>query len=81
MFFELYEHSGGNEKVELKISIKIRMFYFLHDMINITNIDLNIEMDKNYTKNILVYFNGYVTPKSVKPFYIIINKVNGYIWE
>ena len=42
---------------------------------------------KNLTKNILIYYIGYVTIKkdpqiySVNPLYIIFDKVNGYIFN
>ena len=37
----------------------------------------NIKIDENS----LTFFIGYVTPNSVKPFYLIINNANGYIVE
>ena len=51
-------------------------------MINIRNLDLNkIKIDEKSYKNILIYCVGYMTPNSVKPLWLIINKINGYIEE
>ena len=51
-------------------------------MINKRNLDLNkIKIDEKSYKNILIYCVGYMTPNSVKPLWLIINKINGYIEE
>ena len=51
-------------------------------MINIRNLDLNkIKIDEKSYKNILIYCVGYMTPNNVKPLWLIINKINGYIEE
>ena len=68
-----------------EIHIKNHKCYFLDDMINIKNLDL----DENSYKNILIYYIGYVMIKdlsyikidSVNPLYLIIDKINGYIEE
>ena len=65
-----------------EIDIKNRTHYFLNDIIKIKNLDpVNIKTDGKSYENILIYYIGYVTPTSVKPLYLIINKVNGYIDE
>ena len=49
-------------------------------MINIKNFDPNkITIDGKSYINILICYVGYVTPDSVKPLYLIIHKINGYI--
>ena len=54
--------------------IKNRTYYFF-DIINIKNFDLNnIKIDKKSYKDILIYYNGYVTIKHSK--YVKINSVN-----
>ena len=72
------------------IDIKNHMYYFFNDIINMKNFDPNkIKIDENSYKNILIYCIGYVTIKdlkyveinSVKPLYLIINKMNGYFKE
>ena len=48
-------------------------------MISIKNLDPNnIKIDKKSHKNIFIHYIGYVTPNSVKPLYIDINKASGY---
>ena len=72
------------------IDIKNHMYYFFNDIINMKNFDPNkIKIDEKSYKNILIYCIGYVTIKdlkyvkinSVKPLYLIINKMNGYFKE
>ena len=72
------------------ISIKNRTYCFFDDTINIQIFDPNnIKIDEKSYKNILLYYNGYVTIKDLKyvkintvnPLYLIINKVNGYFEE
>ena len=36
---------------------------------------------ENHEKNILTYYTGHAAPNGVKPFYLIIKKINGYIDE
>ena len=69
--------------------IKNRTYYFF-DIINIKNFDQNnIKIDKKSYKDILIYYNGYVTIKdskyvkinSVNPLYLIFNTVNVYFEE
>ena len=51
-------------------------------MINMKNLDPNkIKMDEKSYKNIYIYYVGYVTTNSVKPLYLIIHKIIGYIEE
>ena len=72
------------------IDIKNHMYYFFNDIINMKNFDPNkTKIDEKSYKNILIYCIGYVTIKdlkyvkinSVKPLYLIINKMNGYFKE
>ena len=51
-------------------------------MIDIKNFDPNkINIDEKSYKSILTYYNNYETTNSVKPLYLTINKINGYIEE
>ena len=51
-------------------------------MINIKSLDPNtIKIVEKLSKNILIYYIGYVTQSSVKSLYLIINKINGYMEE
>ena len=62
--------------------VKNWTYNFFDDIINIRNLDLNkIKIDEKSYKNILIYCVGYMTPNSVKPLWLIINKINGYIEE
>ena len=62
--------------------IKNRRYYFLDDMINIKNLDPNkINIDEKSYKNIFIYYIGYMTTKSAKSLYLIINKINRYTEE
>ena len=70
----------GNIK---EINIKNRTYYFYDDMINIKNVDSSLlKLDKKSSKNIAIYYIGYVTEKdkyainSVNPLYLIANKVD-----
>ena len=57
------------------IDIKNPTCYFLDDIINIKNFDLNnIKINENSYKNILIYYIGRVTIKDSK--YVKINSVN-----
>ena len=62
----------GNIK---EINIKNRTYYFLDDMINIKEYDLNLlKIDKTSYKNIDIYYMGYITVKDSH--YVKINRVN-----
>ena len=62
-----------------EINVRNRMYYFFDDMINIKNLDSKkIKINEKSYKNILTYYNSYETTNSVKPLYLIINKMNGY---
>ena len=70
------------------INIINSTYYFFNDIINIENFDPNdITIDKKSYKNILIYYNGYVTIKeyiknySVIPLYLIFRYMNGYFEE
>ena len=65
-----------------EIDIKNCTYYFLDDLINIKYLDPNkIKIDIKSFKNLLIYDTGYVTANSVKPLYLIVNEINGYIEE
>ena len=60
-----------------EIDVKDCRYNFFND-INIKNLyPNNIKIDDKSLKNVLIYCIGYVTPNSMKPLYLIINKVNG----
>ena len=72
------------------IDMKNRTYYFFNDIISINNFDPDkIKIDEKSYKNILIYYNGYVTSKdlkyvkinSVNPLYLIFSKGNGYFEE
>ena len=73
------------------IDIKTRTYYFFNAIINMKNFDPNnnIKIDEKSYKNILIYYNGYVTIKdlkyvkinSVNPLYLILKKLNGSFEE
>ena len=69
------------------IDIKNRTDYFLNDIINTENFDLNnIKIVEKSCKNILNYYIGYNTIKdskyikicSTNPLYLIFRNANGY---
>ena len=75
---------------KFKEIIKNRTYYFFNDMITTKNLDPNkIKIDEKSYKNILIYYIGYVTVNdlsyakgsSVKPLYLIVDKINRYIEE
>ena len=77
----------GNIK---EISIKNQIYYSFDDMINIKHFDPRlIKIDKKSYKNIGIYYIGCITVKDsdhvkingVKPLYLIIDEVDGYIDE
>ena len=62
----------GNIK---EINIKNQTYYYLDDMINITNFDPNLlKIDKKSYKNIDTYYIGYITMKDSD--YVKIKSVN-----
>ena len=72
------------------IDIKNRTYYFLDSIINTKNFNPNyIKVTKRPTKNILIYYIGYMTIRdskyvkinSVNSLYLIFSKVNGYFQE
>ena len=75
---------------KFKEIIKNRTYYFFNDMITTKNLDPNkIKIDEKSYKNILIYYIGYVTvndlsyakSSSVKPLYLIVDKINRCIEE
>ena len=72
------------------IHIKNHTYNFFDEIINIKSFDpKKSKIDEKSYKNILIYYDGYVTIKdlkyvkiySVNPLYLIIDKVNGYFEE
>ena len=71
-----------------QIDIKNRTYYFFNDMINIKDFDPNLlKIDKKSSKNIDIYYIGYITIKkiddheniySVNPLYLAANHASGY---
>ena len=71
-----------------EINIKNQTYYFFDDMINIEDFDPNLlKIEKKSYKNINIHYIGYIIMKNfdyviikcVKPMYLIISKVDGYI--
>ena len=63
-----------------EIDSKNRTHYFLDYITNIKDLDANkIKIDEKSYTNILICYVGYVTPNSVKPLYLLVNKINEYI--
>ena len=55
--------------------IKNRTYYFVDDIINIKNLDLNnIKIDEKSCKNIFINYTGYVTIKDSN--YVKVDSVN-----
>ena len=49
------------------LDIQNRTYYFFNDFINIENFDLNnFQRTEQYTKKILIYYDGYITIKDFK---------------
>ena len=71
-----------NTNIIKEIDIKNCTYCIFDDMVNIERLDPNkIKIDKKPYKNILIYHISYVKTISVKPVYLIINKVYGYTDE
>ena len=71
-----------------QMNIKNRTYYFYNGLINIKDFDPKLlKLDKKSFKDISMYYIGYVTKKSeyninsVKPLYLLIVKLDGYIEE
>ena len=61
--------------IDKDIDLKNHTYYFFDDIINIKNFDSNnVKIDKKSYKNILIYYNGYLTAKDSK--YLKSNCVN-----
>ena len=72
------------------IDIKKQTYYLFYYIITIENFNLNnIKMDEKSSKNILIYYIGYVTINGskyvkiycVNPLYLIFRSLNGYFGE
>ena len=69
-----------------EMSIKIRIYYYFDDMINIKNFDsISLKIGKKSYKSIDIYYVGYITIKdsndvkinSVNCLYLIIGEFDG----
>ena len=77
-------HYRAQYKVNSVNEIEIRniSYYFFNDMLNIKNLDPSkIKIYEKSCKNILIDYVAYVALYSVRPLYLIINKMNEYIEE
>ena len=71
-----------------EINIKNRNYYFYNDIINIKDYDSSLlKLDKVSSKNIAIYYLGYITKKdaykfnSVNLLYLIVGEIDGFIEE
>ena len=71
-----------------QMNIKNRTYSFYDDMINTKNFDPNLlKLDKTSTKDIAIYYIGYVTKKdeykinSVNPLYLLVHRIDRFIEE
>ena len=74
-----------------QIKIKNQTYYFYSKIINLKNFDsILLKIDKKSYKNIVIYYNGYITIKkigdcenihSVNPLYLQVNHAIGYTEE
>ena len=69
-------------------NIKNRTYYFYNDLINLEKFNPSLlKLDKKSSKDINIYYIGYVTKKSeyninsVNPLYLLIKKLDGFIDE
>ena len=69
-----------------QLKIKNRTYYFYNDLINIVNFETsNLKLDKKTSVGLDIYYIGYVVKKpewsvnSVNPFYLMINRIDGFI--
>ena len=74
--------TSKNKRRETGIKIGTYYVSFSDNIINIKNIDpKSIKYVVKSYKNTLIYYTEYITPSSVKPLYIIFNKINGNVEE
>ena len=70
-----------------QLNIEGRTYYFYNDLINIKNFNINsLKLGKKDVLGNDIYYIGYITKKttgfnSVKPLYLIINKIKGHFEE
>ena len=74
--------------VTKQLNIKSRIYYFYNYLINIKDFDPKLlKLDKKASMTLGIYYIGYVTKKpeyqinSVNPFYLMINRIDGFIEE
>ena len=73
-------HNIKMENNEIKkLLIKNHTCYYFDDIIKLKDFDLDILIDKNSHRNILIYDNSYKTLIGSKPLRIKFNKINGII--
>ena len=68
------------------INIKSRTYCFYNELINIKGFDPSLlKLDKKSSKNITMYYIGYVTKKpkyninTVNPLYLLVDEIDGFI--
>ena len=68
------------------INIKSRTYCFYNELINIKDFDPSLlKLDKKSSKNITMYYIGYVTKKpkyninTVNPLYLLVDEIDGFI--
>ena len=71
-----------------QFNIKNRTYYFYNDLINIRDSDARLlKLDTKISMGLDIYYIGYVTKISelnvniVKPLYLMINRIDGFIEE
>ena len=71
-----------------QLNVNNRTYYFYNDLINIEGFDPKLlKLDKNSSKDITIYYIGYVTKKpeysinSVNPLYLLIDEIDGFARE
>ena len=71
-----------------QMNIKNRTYYFYNDLINIKDFNARLlKLDKKTSMGLSIYYIGYVTKKpkwnvnSLNPFYLMINRIDGFIEE
>ena len=69
-----------------QMNIKNRTYHFYKDSINVKNFHPNLlKLDKKTSKDIAIYYIGYVTKKdeykinSINPLYLLFHRMDGFI--
>ena len=69
-----------------QMNIKNRTYHFYNELINIKDFDPSLlKIDKKSSKNIAIYYIGYVTKKpeykinNVNPLYLLFDEIDGLL--